>query len=144
MPPIVGHVRDTADPKQPTYWASLINQLIDQLGSRAEVARRVGVSPRQVGRWADGSTTNVTSHSMRLVARALHLSDEEVALGVVGAQAERHRADDRLIAYVKASDEHAEDEKQKIIDYIVSEREKTEASLIAAVELMLQPRREAS
>lgn len=81
---------------------------------------------------------------MRLVARALHLSDEEVALGVVGAQAERHRADDRLIAYVKASDEHAEDEKQKIIDYIVSEREKTEASLIAAVELMLQPRREAS
>lgn len=135
-------VKPVAATDYPNDWARFIEGLIGRPGwSQQRLADEAGVHRSTVRRWRQSEIVNISSESIRLIAEASGVSERVVMAAAVGVS---DRIDeDEAIAEVQASDLPGV-LKDEIIDYIRRQRDKAEADLRQAVQMMMRSHRAAS
>lgn len=128
----------------PNEWAKLISELIDRPGwTQQRLADTAGVDRGTIRRWRKGESANVSAKSIRLIANAAGINEDEAARAALGAKIREDERDDEAIREVLESD-IPERYKQEIIDHIRSRRTEAEETLRREIAMLLRAHRAAS
>lgn len=130
-------------PDTPTYpndWARLVDELIKRPGwSKARLATESGINRNTIRRWVKGESVNVSSASVRLIAKAAGIDYDVASRAALGAQEQQRVQDDDAIRIIQESDAppHVKDE---LVRHVRSRRLESEDWLRRDIELMLRTR----